>query len=153
VLRRRALVLLLALTAVAAVGVATPTTALAGGEATVHVEVVRGFKGKTGVDPKIERHTRLLSGVEGYGDWSGVTSFAMKLELGEEKQKKVGGRAFAAKLDKLTADKAGVTMRVFDPRGKEHKVVGKFAPGAQSAVQTKSADGAESWIFIVVVDF
>ena len=43
--------------------------ALAGGEATVHVEVVKGVKGATGMDGKVQRHARLLETIEGFGGW------------------------------------------------------------------------------------
>ena len=46
---------------------------------------------------------------------------------------------------------AVLTLRVYDPRGKENKAVVKFKQGAQSVVRTTSADGSESWLFIVTV--
>ncbi len=146
----RPILLILTLALVVA---AVPATALAGGEATVHVEVVKGVKGATGTDAKVKRHEQLLSAIEGFGGWERVSTFSMDVELGEEKQKKVGGRAFAAKLNELTADRAVVTLRVYDPRGKEHKVVSRFARGAQTALRTRSADGQESWVFIVTVTY
>jgi hypothetical protein len=132
---------------------ALPATALAGGEATVHVEVVKGTRGATGIDAKVQRHERLLSAIEGFGGWEREATFSMGVELGQEKSKKVGGRAFAAKLNELTADRAVVTLRVYDPKGKEHKVVSRFAKGAQTALRTSSADGQESWVFIVTVTY
>lgn len=146
----RPVLLILALALVVA---AVPATALAGGEATVHVEVVKGVKGADGVDAKVQRHAQLLSAIDGFGGWERASTFSMDVELGQEKSKKVGGRAFAAKLNELTADRAVVTLRVYDPRGKEHKVVSRFAKGAQTALRTLSADGQETWVFIVTVTY
>ena len=150
---RHALRPVLLLLTLALVITATPATALAGGEATVHVEVVKGRKGATGIDAKVQRHAQLLSAIEGFGGWERESTFSMDVELGQERQKKVGGRAFAAKLNELTADRAVVTLRVYDPKGKEHKVVSRFAKGAQTALRTRSADGQESWVFIVTVTY
>lgn len=130
-----------------------PGTALAGGEATVHVEVVRGTRGAQGIDEKVARHERLLSSIEGFGGWQRADLFAIDVELGQEESRKVGDRAFAAKLDELSAERAVVTLRVYDPKGREHKVVSRFGKGAQTAVRTESADGQESWVFVVTLTF
>jgi hypothetical protein len=131
----------------------SPNPALAGGQATISVEVIRGVKGGSGTDAKVSRYSDTLSNFAGFGDWKSAGSFSVKSELGKAASKKVSGRTFSAELVELTATRAKVKLVVTDPKGKTHTLVSSFSKGAQTVVTTKASDGSEIHLFVVRVSF
>ncbi len=135
------------------VALAVPAVALAGGEATVSVEVVTGTKGGSGTDSSVSKHAGTLANFAGFGGWKSGGSFRLKSELGKTSSKDVGSRKFQAQLVELTADRAKVKLSVVDPKGKASTVTSSFKKGAQTVVTSKSSDGKELHVFVVRVSF
>jgi len=150
--RRRSLGLLLGLALAMEAGLpATP--ARAGADVAVHVDVVKGSKGGSGMDKKCGKHEGVLGRVAGYGGWSLAEALDLKVELGKAVVRDVGPRKFSVGLDSLSADKAKVTLVVTDPNGKEHKVTSSMGRGATQVLTSQSSDGGEVHLFIVTVSY
>ncbi|MCP4868428.1 MAG: hypothetical protein GY898_06895 [Proteobacteria bacterium] len=130
-----------------------PTTVLAGGEASVAVEVIQGTKGGSGTDSKVSKHSGTLSNFGGFGGWKAAGSFTVKTALGKAASKSVSGRTFTATLTELTASKAKVKLVITDPKGKDHAVTSSFSKGGQTVLTSKSSDGSEMHVFVVRVSF
>ncbi len=130
-----------------------PSEAIAGGNATVSVEVVKGTKGGSGVDDKVKKHAGTLGSFGDYGAWKSAGNFSLKLDIGNEGSKSVGSRNFKATLVSLSADKAKTRVVVVDPNGKEHATTINFSNGAQTVLTSKSSDGKEMHVFVVRVAF
>lgn len=130
-----------------------PSVALAGGEASVAVEVIQGTKGGSGTDSKASKHSGTLANFGGFGGWTTTGSFTVKTALGKAASKSIGGRTFSATLIELTATKAKVKLVITDPNGKDHAVTSSFIQGAQTVLTSKSSDGTEMHVFVARVSF
>ncbi len=152
-MRNGLIITLLTLVLTFGLGFATPSVALAGGEARVQVEVIRGSKGGEGTDEKVAKHAGALSNFGGYGGWTPAGEFKLEVKLGETVSHQVGSRTFQAELLELTADRAKLRLVVIDPKGKPHATTLTFGKGAQTAIGTKSKDASQIHVFVVQTSF
>ena len=132
---------------------AVPSVALAGGEATVTVDVISGKKGGSGIAENAARHERVLKRVGGFGGWKLEKSFRLKLGLGKTATQGVGKRSFSATLHSLSANKARTTFVVVDPAGKDHKLTSQLTNGASTVIIAEAASGSGVQVFVIRLSY